>query len=189
MSGTTSQTDEQLLIVRAQHGDRDAFALLVRRYLERVYRAAYAILRDHEDASDVAQDTFVRAYRGLRRFDAARPIFPWLYRIARNLSLNRIERVRGREQRLPDFDALVAAGPGPEDTLVAEDEVLRVRRAVAGLSDQHRQIIELNHFQECSYKEIAGILGIPIGTVMSRLYHARRRLREILDEEMSHAGT
>lgn len=188
MSGTTSQTDDHL-IVRAQHGDRDAFALIVRRYLERVYRAAYAILRDHEDASDVAQDTFVRAYRSVRRFEVGRPIFPWLYRIARNLALNRIERVRGREQRLPDFDALVATGPGPEEALLADDEAARVRAAVALLPHQHRQIIELNHFQECSYKEIAAILEIPIGTVMSRLYHARRRLREILDEEMSHAGT
>ena len=185
MPGSMPEREERVLIERAQHGDADAFGMLVRTYLGRVYRVAHAIVRNEDEAADIAQDTFVRAFRRIDRFDTERPLFPWLYQIARNLALNRIARVRKRETALPEYDTLLAVGPGPEETAVAAGESERVRRAVASLSEQHRAVIELNHFQECSYREIAEILGIPIGTVMSRLYHARQRLRKLLDEETS----
>ncbi|MFP4113107.1 MAG: RNA polymerase sigma factor [Spirochaetota bacterium] len=184
--GSGLEKDERLLVERARAGDREAFGLIVHRYVERVYRVAYSVVRNAEDASDVAQDTFVRAYRGIDRFDTSRPIFPWLYQIARNLGINRLERTRKRETSLPDFDTLVASDGDPEAAAVATDEAARIRAAVAQLSAQHRLVIELNHFQECSYKEMAEILDVPIGTVMSRLYNARRKLKEILHEEMSH---
>lgn len=186
MTGSTVETEERALIERAQGGDRDAFGLIVHRYLERVYRVAYGVVRNSDDAADIAQDTFVRAFRGIKQFDTRRPIFPWLYQIARNLGINRLERVRNRETSLPEYDILVATNDGPEAAALAADESARVRNAVARLPEQHRFVIELNHFQECSYKEMAEILGIPIGTVMSRLYHARKKLRTVLDEEMSH---
>lgn len=181
MSGIREEA-EGALVERARRGDRIAFGLLVESYLPRVYRVAYGIVRNREEAADIAQDALVRAYRGIRRFDPSRPMFPWLYQITRNLALNRIERMRNREGTLM-IDVLFDGDPGPEDAAVADDERTRVRRAVARLQAQHRTVIELNHFQECSYREIAEILGIPIGTVMSRLYHARRRLRSILEEE------
>ena len=109
-------------------------------------------------------------------------MFPWLYQIARNLCLNRIERVTKRETGLPDFDTLRSPHRGPDEATIERDEQERVRMAVAALPDQHREIIELSHFQECSYKEMAEILGIPIGTVMSRLYHARKKLKDLLSE-------
>lgn len=183
--GSTVEIDEQALIERARGGDADAFGAIVARYLERVYRVAYGVVRNADDAQDIAQDTFVRAFRGIDRFDTSRPVFPWLYQIARNLALNRIERVRKRETQFPDYDALVASGPGPEAVAVAADESTRIRAAVMCLPEQHRRVIELNHFQECSYREIAEILDIPIGTVMSRLYHARQKLRALLEEETS----
>jgi RNA polymerase sigma-70 factor (ECF subfamily) len=182
VAGSETQLDERSLIMQAQSGDREAFGLLVRAYLQRVYRAAYGIVHNHDDASDVAQDTFVRAYKNLGRFDVSRPLFPWLYQIARNLCLNRIERINKRETRLPEFDTLRSSHWTPEEAVIAKDEQERVRLAVASLPDQHREIIELSHFQECSYKEMAEILGIPIGTVMSRLYHARQKLKERLAE-------
>ncbi len=181
MSGIREET-EGALIDRARGGDRIAFGLLVEAYLPRIYRVAYGIVRNREDAADIAQDAFVRAYRGIRGFDPSRPVFPWLYQITRNLALNRIQRVRNREGTL-ETDSLVDRNRGPEDAAVADAERTRVRRAVAQLNAQHRTVIELNHFDECSYREIAEILGIPIGTVMSRLYHARRQLRSILEEE------
>jgi len=183
VTGSTSETDERALVERARSGDRQAFGLIVGRYLERVYRVAYGVVRNADDAADIAQDTFVRAHRGLERFDPSRPIFPWLYQIARNLGLNRIERVRGRETSLPEFDTLVGRERSPEEEAIAQDEAARIRAAVASLPETHRAMIELAHFQECSYQEMAEILGIPIGTVMSRLYHARRKLRAALDEE------
>ena len=181
MTGNVERT-EHALIERAQAGDREAFGLLVHVYLQRVYRTAYAFVRNRDDAADIAQDAFVRAYRGIARFDASRPLYPWLYRIVRNLALNRIERDRNRDAGF-EPDALAARDAGPEAMAVAMDDAARLRSAVARLPDRHRAVIELNHFQECSYREIAETLGIPVGTVMSRLYHARQQLRKALDEE------
>ena len=91
--GTEGDGGERSLIVRAKEGDRSAFSMLIQLNIQRVYRAAFAILRNGDDAEDIAQETFVRAYQSISRFDESRPFFPWLYRIARNLSLNRIQRV------------------------------------------------------------------------------------------------
>ncbi len=182
-AGTLDESSERNLIVRAKSGDVGAFSVLTRVYLQRVYRAAYAVMRNHADAEDVAQETLVRAYQNIARFDETRPLFPWLYRIARNLCLNRIQRVGKRETELPEYDYFPDRDAGPEEAAIASDERERIRRAVSMLPEQHRRIIELSHFQECSYREIADILDIPMGTVMSRLYHARRKLRELLDNE------
>jgi RNA polymerase sigma-70 factor (ECF subfamily) len=183
VAGTLDENTERELVVRAQGGDSEAFTLLTRHFMKRVYRAAYAVLRNSTDAEDVTQETFVRAYQGIDRFDVDRPLFPWLYRIARNLCINRIQRVGKREAELPDFDYFADRSPGPEEATIAGEQQQEVRHAVEKLPDPHRRIIELCHFQECSYREIAEILDIPIGTVMSRLYHARRKLRELLDQE------
>lgn len=182
-AGTLDEKSERNLIVRARNGDGEAFSVLTRLYIRRVYRAAYAVIRNHSDAEDIAQETFVRAYQSIARFDEERPLFPWLYRIARNLCLNRIQRVSKREVDMPDDDYFPDRAAGPEAELIAASQREQVRAAVAALPEQHSTIIELCHFQECSYREIADILDIPMGTVMSRLYHARRKLRELLDGE------
>ncbi|MEE8441235.1 MAG: RNA polymerase sigma factor [Spirochaetia bacterium] len=182
-AGNSDEALERSLIVRAKAGERDAFSVLIRHNIRRVYRAAYAVMRNRDDADDIAQETFVRAYQSISRFDETRPLFPWLYRIARNLCLNRIERVTERETELPEFDYLPDAAAGPEESAIAAEERTRVRNAVGRLPDQHRQIIQLSHFQECSYREIADILDVPIGTVMSRLHNARRKLRELLETD------
>ena len=181
--GNTDEALERSLVVRAKTGDREAFSLLITYNIQRVYRAAFAIMKNRDDAEDIAQETFVRAYQSISRFDEARPLFPWLYRIARILSLNRIQRVGKRETAIPDFDYLSDSSAGPEDSVIATEERDRVRDAVRRLPEQHRRIIELSHFQECSYREIADILDVPMGTVMSRLYNARRKLRELLETE------
>ena len=182
-AGNPDEALEHSLIVRAKAGEREAFSLLIRHNIQRVYRTAYAVVRNRDDAEDIAQETFVRAYQSISRFDETRPLFPWLYRIARNLCLNRIERVTKRETELPEFDYLPDASAGPEESAIAAEERRLVRGAVGRLPDQHRQIIELSHFQECSYREIADILDLPMGTVMSRLYNARRKLRELLETD------
>ena len=193
MRGRKEET-ERALVERAQAGDREAFGLLARLYLVPVHRVAYRLVRNQDEAADIAQDAFVRAYRGIARFDPSRPLFPWLCRITQNLALNRLGRDRKRDAGCaPDLlpadllpaDALTARDAGPEALLIATDEANRVRCAVASLPERHRVMIELSHFQECSYKEIADMLGIPIGTVMSRLYHARQQLRKALDEGAS----
>ena len=180
--GIDNETLERSLIVRAKSGEREAFSQLIRLNIQRVYRTAFAVLRNHDDAEDVAQETFVRAYQSIARFDESRPLFPWLFRIARNLCLNRIERVSKRETAVAELDYLTDSSPTPEQSAVATEDLNRVREAVARLPDQHREIIQLSHFQECSYREIAEILDIPIGTVMSRLYNARKKLKSLLEE-------
>ncbi|MFP4376120.1 MAG: RNA polymerase sigma factor [Spirochaetales bacterium] len=178
---------EQQLILKAMRGDRTSFALLTERYYKRVHSVALRIVRNYDDAGDIAQETFLRAFRKFNSFDTSRPLFPWLYQIATNLSINHIKRVRRREGELPEFDVLETRDDGPEDVLLQEDEVERVRNAVQLLPESSRMVIELNHFDECSYAEIAEILSIPIGTVMSRLYHARKKLRTIMIEGGSDA--
>ena len=187
MTGSTTEEQERTLVVRAQAGSQAAFSALVRVNMQKVHRAAFAITHNGEDAADIAQETFVRAYRNLDKFDASRPLFPWLYRIARNLCINRIRRVTNRETSLPDFDVVRDSRSGPEDAAIGMQTQDEVRAAVASLPGIHRRIIELSHFEECSYREIAEILEIPLGTVMSRLYHARKKLREVLEREGGYA--
>jgi RNA polymerase sigma-70 factor, ECF subfamily len=181
--GNPDEVLERPLVIRAKAGEREAFSLLIRSNIQRVYRAAYAVVRNRDDAEDITQETFVRAFQSIGRFDETRPLFPWLYRIARNLCLNRIERVTKREATEPDFDYLSDTSAGPEESTIAEEERKRVRAAVLRLPDQQRKIIELSHFQECSYREIADILDRPMGTVMSRLYNARQKLKELLETD------
>lgn len=183
MTGSTSEEIERTLVLRAKAGNQAAFSALVRANMQKVFRSAYAITHNRDDAEDIAQETFVRAFRSLDRFDETRPFFPWLYRIARNLGINRVQRIGKRETGLPDYDAIADRDKGPESAVIGADVQDRVRGAVSQLPEQHRRIVELNHFEEHSYKEIAEILEIPIGTVMSRLYHARRKLRDLLEVE------
>ena len=173
---------EQEIIVEAQNGSAEAFGLLVNAYSKRIYRAAYGFLRNMEDATDIVQEVFLRAFKNIASFDAQRPMYPWLYRITKNLCLNRIQHKESRNIGLPDWD-LVGNSPTPEEiTMRAQDEE-HLCLALKSLPDNYREILELKHFQECSYQDIADILHIPIGTVMSRLFNARKKLRKILEEE------
>lgn len=174
---------ERKLILQAQAGDKEAFDAIVRGYNRRVYRAAYSFMRNIDDAADVAQEVFIRAYKHIERFQIGRALYPWLYRITRNLCLNKLKAKDYRSAGLPDDDLLAARERSPEGETLRNERAAEVRIAVAELPDRFKQIIELKHYQECSYAEMAEILDIPIGTVMSRLYNARVKLREALLEE------
>lgn len=176
--------DADIALIRAaREGDRNAFTGIVRRYSRRVYRAAYFLLHNVDDASDVTQETFIRAFGNLARFEVGRPLFPWLRRIARNLALNVMGRAEYRVTDLPEDETIAGASPAPGDDLLRDEATALLYRAINQLSHDHREIIMLKHFEDCSYADIADILGIPIGTVMSRLYNARTTLREILLSE------
>jgi RNA polymerase sigma-70 factor, ECF subfamily len=173
---------EVQLITAAQAGDTDAFSELVRLYSRRVYRLAYSFLHNVDDASDIVQEVFLRAYRSLARFDTSRAFYPWLHRITRNLCINRRSLKANTEGTLPVEELLPAAGYDPLATTLRNEELEQLRIAVTNLPEMHREIIVLKHFQECSYAEIAEILDVPIGTVMSRLYNARQKLKALLTE-------
>ena len=173
---------EAQLLSRCRAGDRDAFGALVKRYTARAVGAAYALLRNHADALDASQEAFVRAWRAIRRFEGRSGFYTWYSTILRNACLDLIKKRRRRsEQALPEGEpAEPDHQPGP-DLLAEENErSRRIWDAVLQLPLIHREVIVLHHFQHLSYKEIAAALGIPLGTVMSRLHSARMALREAL---------
>ena len=178
--------DDTELMRRAKRGDVAAFGVLVERYKERAYMIALGIVGTPEEAMDVSQDAFVSAWRSARTFRDGRPFYPWFYAILRNKCFNSLRRARVRRES--SLDAAREAGfevrddaPGPG--ALAERNELRqlLLRELARLDPVHREIILLRHFEELSYKEIASVLGCPLGTVMSRLSAARRALRSRLE--------
>jgi RNA polymerase sigma-70 factor (ECF subfamily) len=173
---------ETQLILQAQRGNNDAFSELVSLYGKRIYYAAYSFLHNVDDAADIVQEVFLRAYRNISSFDTARSFYPWLYRIARNLCINTAKRASRRDTSLPAEELIASGGPDPATELLKNEEIEELRSALTRLSDKHREILDLKTFQDCSYAEIAEILDIPIGTVMSRLYAARSKLKELLME-------
>ncbi len=173
---------EAELILAAKTGDKKAFAALAGAYDKRLYQAAYLFLRDIEEAADVVQETFFRAYRNFSRFDETRPLYPWLYRITKKLCINRAKSSSRRKQTVLVHEP-VDERHLPEEELLRLEECRYIRTCVDSLPEQAREIIVLKHFQDCSYAEMADILGIPQGTVMSRLYNARNLLKKTLEKE------
>jgi RNA polymerase sigma-70 factor (ECF subfamily) len=179
----TSEADpvERDLLRKAAGGNLFAFEEIVRRYQKRVYAVALRIVRRHDVADDVAQDTFIRAWRALASFDLARPFGPWICRIAANLAVNHVRSPRAREEGLPEGHAeqAVPAADALEGVLDAEAQAV-LGRALLALPAEQRAVFVLRVNEELSYKEIAKTLELSIGTVMSRLSRAREKLREAL---------
>jgi len=186
-AGTPAAADAEA-VERARGGDHAAFRVLVERYQGRVFGLALRVLRDEEQARDVVQDAFLKAYGSLDRFEGRSGFYTWLYRIAMNLCLDRKRRERGARRVARDEEALLEAPADPESVgapapgVALERAELRAQlaRAIAGLPDEARRTLELREVDGLSYHEIAEALGVPKGTVMSRLHHARRRVREAL---------
>ena len=181
-------TDEAILIERCRAGDLAAFEPLVEKYRQRVYRLAYNVLRDPDEAWDVAQDAFIRAFKALPSFRGDSAFYTWLFRIVMNVARDRARQhaARGRAfgtERVDEKDwdrVLVDQATSPDAHATQVEERDRIARALATLSEPHRAIIMLSDLEGLSYREIAEVLNIPMGTVMSRLHNARRRLRDAL---------
>jgi RNA polymerase sigma-70 factor (ECF subfamily) len=180
---------DQALVKAAQSGDRQAFGKLVERYQRRVYALAFGIVRSREDAWDVAQEAFVKAYRNLDRYEGTAAFFTWLYRITYNLSIDVLREKSRRDQvGLDDNpnveEALRRDGRGvdghPEDMATRKELQAVLQSAMSRLSEKHRAIIVLREVEGLSYEEMADVLGISKGTVMSRLFHARQNLQTLL---------
>jgi RNA polymerase sigma-70 factor, ECF subfamily len=167
--------DDPVAIKRCKAGDKDAFRYLVERYQTEAIGHALAILADREDALDAVQEAFLDAYQALGRFDTSRQFYPWFYTILRNRCFKLLVG-RRKNVGLSLDDALILApvnGVAPEDRLALEHALLE-------LSSAERELVTLKHLDGLSYDELAERLEIPRGTVMSRLFHARKRLREKL---------
>jgi RNA polymerase sigma-70 factor (ECF subfamily) len=175
----SERVGERELIRLAQQGDAEAFGQLVAQHQRAVFNIAYRMVGNRQEAEDVAQESFVKTYQALDRFDRERPFAPWLYRITTNTALNWIKR-RRPEAELEEETLQVTATPNPEAQTIAAESSERLRAAIATLPPNYRVAIELRHFQGLSYQEMSEALGVPLSDVKSWLFRARRRLREAL---------
>lgn len=169
------------LAERTRDGDSAAFRQLVEATSERLYRLAFHLMRDPDEAEDVVQETYIRAWQ--RRGDLRDPmaVVSWLSRIARNAARDRLRWWRRRPERARVDGDPPAAGPGADAALVEAERAAEVRRALDVLSEKHRVILLLREVEDMSYEQIAELLGLPLGTVESRLHRARAALAKKLE--------
>ncbi|HOP79931.1 MAG TPA: sigma-70 family RNA polymerase sigma factor [Armatimonadota bacterium] len=177
--------DEDALIDACQSGDVSAFEVLVRKYQDRTVRVLYLLLGNFDDAQDVAQEAFIRAFKCIRTFKGTSSFATCLHRIALNTAHNWIRDCkRQREVLVPFDDRWHTTCGNPEDELISREKVLQVKFALAQLPTYYREAIILRHYDDLSYEEIAEIQQVPVGTVRSRLAKARL----LLQQHLSHAG-
>lgn len=180
-SSAGAPPDDADLARRARGGEPAAYGELVRRHQTAVFNVCLRLLGHRQEAEDAAQEAFLRAYERLETFDLSRPFGPWIRRVAANHCLNRLAGERPAGLALDDETA-AAAEPGPEAASEHADQAQALRAALAALPASYRAVIELRHFQELSYDEIAAALDLPLSDVKSRLFRARRRLAERLKD-------
>jgi RNA polymerase sigma-70 factor, ECF subfamily len=187
------EADDLALVRRAQEGDRAAFRKLFDLYHRRVYQMAVAMLRHPQDAHDVVQEAFVRVHRHLPDFQGNSSFYTWLYRISMNLVYDQLRRRKA--QRAVDFDDTIGRaedggdtsnltpvidGADPGRSHARKELASEIQAALATLPEHHRQVILLREVEGLSYEEIAKIMNVPKGTIMSRLFHARRKMQRAL---------
>lgn len=172
-----SNSRDQSLIERCKRGDRQALEQLLGDYERPVYNAAYRIVGNPDDAADVTQVVFIKAFEQLDQYKPEFKFFSWIYRIAINESINHIKRNKHHasldQQEISDTR-------GPDDFVGAEDISRGIQESLMGLCEDYRSVVVLRHFSECSYRQISEILHIPEKTVKSRLYSARQLMKEQL---------
>jgi len=178
-----AEPSDESLARHAQQGNLDAFTVLVQRYQRTVLNVAYRMLGDPQEAEDVAQDVFIRAYQSLGGFDPTRTFFSWLYRIAVNRCLT--VRARRRPTTLDDEQRALLPDPAllPEQQAARSETQAEVQQAIARLPDNERVLVALRYGADLSYEEIATTLRLPLGTVKARLFRARQRLAGLLTED------
>jgi len=166
------------LVAEALAGDPAAFTGLVERYDRAVYHLAYRTMHDFEEARDVTQEAFFKAYRSLKTFKPGAKFSTWIFSIAYHACCDRLNRrKRYSTDELPER---ADAAPGPADVAISNDEARRLRVAIAQLPEKYRTVITLYHLQGQQYDEIASVLGVPLGTVKTHLFRAKEHLRQLL---------
>lgn len=185
-------TGEQELVQRARRGDLAAYDELVRRYQERIYATVYHMTSNHEDANDLAQEAFIKAYQALKTFKGGSSFYTWVYRIAVNKTINFLKQRKNRSQMSlndvdfnaehdPDLVALISdRTPRREVGLTELQE--KLNEAMQKLSEPHRLAVTLHDVQGMSHEEIAKVMDCNIGTVRSRLFYARQQLQAYLSD-------
>jgi RNA polymerase sigma-70 factor, ECF subfamily len=187
------ESPDEELVRSVLAGDRDRFGELVTRYQGRLVNYLYRLVRNLDEAHDLAQEVFVRVYQALDRFDPQYRFSTWLFRVAQNAAIDLIRKRRFRLVPLtrPDEDGegtydleLEADDPGALAELESEERGQKIRRAIDGLPWEYRELILLRHYGELAYDEIAQAKGMPLGTVKNKLFRARQMLKAALEPEM-----
>ncbi len=174
---------DSALVMDIRAGNKKAFQTLVERHKKTAYRMALGLVGNRDDAHDISQEAFLRVYRSAATYNDQQPFLPWFYTIIANLCRTWLKKRTCRDHRMVDVDDvsyLLISDDNPEQAIIQKETAARLRRALMELSFEDREIITLQHFRGMSYEEIAGLLHIPRGTVMSRLYYARRRLAALM---------
>lgn len=170
--------DDRQAIAACQQGEREAFDRLVERYQRDVYRLCYRYVNNHQDANDMAQDVFLKAYRAIGRFRGDSSFSTWLYRIAVNTCLNFRAARRLPQDELSD--QIADRGASAAERLHQAERSAEVRRAVSRLPEKQRATLILKIYQDLTHEEVAGILGSTVGTVKANLFHALANLKKLL---------
>jgi RNA polymerase sigma-70 factor (ECF subfamily) len=177
-----AELSEPDLVAACLEGRHGAFDLVVERHRRTVYRICYRFMGNHEDASDLSQEVFLRAFRGLARFKGGSTLGTWLHRIAVNTCLNRIALKSPRTEPLEGSQQVDTQSESPSDRLLRDERADRVRAAVARLPKKQRAVLILRTYQELSHQEIAKLLGTTVGAAKANVFHALQNLRKLLGE-------
>ena len=175
--------DERALVDACLENRPGAFDLVVARHRRAVYRLCYRFVGNHEDASDLSQDVFLRAYRGLRRFRSGSSLATWLYRISVNVCLNRVGAKTPATEPLAERQFVDARGESPSERVLRAERSARVRAAIAQLPRKQRATLILRMYHEMSHQEIADTLGSSVGAVKANFFHALGSLKRLLGDE------
>jgi len=176
-----AEADDRTLVAAFQTGDRAAFDVIVVRHRRPVYQLCYRFVNNHEDASDLAQDVFVRAFKGLVRFKGDASLATWLYRVAVNTCLNRVAVKRPLTAPLEAAAQVDGRAVSPLDELLRHERADKVRAAIEQLPPKQKATLMLRIYQECSHEEIATALGSSVGAVKANFFHALKNLRRALE--------
>lgn len=176
---------EKSLIQQVQKGDLEAYGEIIRAYQDSVFSVCLRVLGHSQDAEDLTQDAFLRAYRNISHYDLSRPFGPWIRVLAANLCYNHLNKARLNGSPLDDERCPIKedSRQNPEKLLELSQEQRELYQKIWQLPEKQRIALELRHFQGLSYQEMAQTLGLPLNTVRSHLYRARHKLAELLEEE------
>ena len=193
------ESDENLVKL-AQNGDKEAYQILMERYQRRIFNLCYGMVRNSEDAADLTQDAFIKGFRNIGRFRGNAKFYTWMYRIAKNACIDFIRKQKRRQtvdfddairrEEPVDGDEILLPSPlgiNPAKVAGRKELLEKITDALGTLSDAHREILILREIDGLSYQEIAETIDISIGTVMSRLYHARKYMQHELEDYVGEA--
>jgi RNA polymerase sigma-70 factor, ECF subfamily len=181
---TLTDLDDAGLVAEAAAGNREAFDLIVERHRRAVYQVCYRFMNNHEDASDLAQDAFVRAWKGMKNFKGQSALSTWLYRIAVNVCLNRVSAKTAVTEPIESTDRFEDIRiEGAQHKMLREERAVAVRHAIASLPEKQRATLILRTYHDLSHQQIAEMLGSSVGAVKANFFHALNNLKKILGTE------